>query len=204
MQFPNYVSFRNAVLKMIDGDNVNSQVISQDSLDLLIQLGESRASRELRCSAMEADLAVTIVDGKAAIPDDLLELKIVWFDPTKPLEIVAESDLRKRSQYASGNTRQVAQAGDHLIFLPGATDGDVLRGRYYARPPSLTTGAMPGAFTRYPEVYLFAVLAESAPFLGEDDRIPTWEGLYGKWLSAAQAQERLRIYSGSPLRIKAR
>ena len=30
------------------------------------------------------------------------------------------------------------------------------------------TGALPGSFTRYPEVYLFATLAESAPFIGED------------------------------------
>lgn len=203
MAFANYTAFRTAVLKLIDGDNVNSHSIDQDTLDLLIQLGEARVYRELRCSAMEAPLSVTVAGGEAAIPDDLIELKTAWFDPGQPLEIVSETDLRKRSR-SGGDVRQVAQAGESLIFLPAATDGQVLEGRYYQRPVDLKTGPLPATFTRYGEVYLYAALAESAPFIGDDDRIPMWNATYQAWLDSANAQERNRIFSGSPLRQKVR
>lgn len=205
MAFANYTAFRTAVLKLIDGDNVNSRSIDQDTLDLLIQLGEARVYRELRCSAMEAPLSVTVAGGEAAIPDDLIELKIAWFDPVKPLEIVSEQDLRTRMRTWQGSpVRQVAQAGESLIFLPAATDGQVLEGRYYQRPVDLKTGPLPAAFTRYGEVYLYAALAESAPFVGDDDRIPMWNATYQAWLDSAHAQEARRIYAGSRLRQKAR
>lgn len=204
MAFANYTDFRTSVYKMIDGDNVNSQSIDQDTLDLLISLGESRVYRELRCSAMEAPLSVVIAGGEAAIPSDLIELKIVWFENDRPLEIVSENDLRKRIRGpVGGNVRQVAQAGESLIFLPTAADGTTLEGRYYQRPPALAT-ALPGAFTRYSEVFLYAALAESAPFIGDDERIQMWNATYQAWLDSANTQERMRVYSGSPLRQKAR
>lgn len=205
MTFSTYADFRTGVLKMIDGDNVNSQALAQDTLDLLIALGESRVYRELRCSAMEADLSATVAAGKAPIPADLIALKIAWFSEDRPLEIVSERDMRKRSRGQFGSdVRQVAQAGESLIFLPPATDGEVLEGRYYQRPAALKTGAMPGAFVRYPEVYLYGALAESAPFIGDDDRIPMWNQTYQAWLDSANATENHRIYSGSQLRMKAR
>lgn len=204
MSFANYADFRTGVLKLIDGDNVNSQSLAQDTLDMLISLGEARVYRELRCSAMEADLSAVVAAGKAPIPADLIELKIAWFSDDRPLEIVSERDLRSRSRGMSGNQpRQVAQAGESLVFLPGATNGAVLSGRYYRRPPPLIT-ALPAAFVRYSEVYLFAALASSAIFIGDDDRIPVWEGIYTGWLDSANAQENHRIYSGSQLRTKAR
>lgn len=205
MAFSTYAEFRTAVLKLIDGDNVNSQALNQDTLDLLISLGEARVYRELRCSAMEAPLSAVIAGGEAAIPDDLIELKIVWFENDRPLEIVSERDLRARSRGNTGSpVRQVAQAGDSLIFLPAATDGSTLEGRYYQRGAPLKSGAVPGAFTRYGEVYLYAALAESAPFVGDDDRIPMWNATYQAWLDSANATENHRIYSGSQLRTKAR
>lgn len=204
MAFANYTAFRTAVLKMIDGDNVNSQSLNQDTLDLLIQLGEARTYRELRCSAMEADLSVTVAGGVAPIPADLIELKIAWFDPHDPLDVVAEEDLRRQSRDRSGTVREIAQAGENLIFLPPAADGEVLEGRYYARPADLKTGPLPAVFTRYGEVFLYAALAESAPFIGDDERIPMWNATYQAWLDSANAQERSRIYSGSRLRQKSR
>lgn len=204
MTFSTYADFRTGVLKFIDGDNVNSQALAQDTLDLLIALGESRVYRELRCSAMEADLSATVAAGKAPIPTDLIALKIAWFDDDRPLEIVSERDMRSRSRGNTGSdVRQVAQAGESLIFLPAATDGEVLEGRYYQRPPALAT-ALPASFVRYPEVYLYAALAESAPFIGDDDRIPMWNQTYQAWLDSANATENNRIYSGSQLRMKAR
>lgn len=40
MNFANYADFRTAVLKFIDGDDVNSGSINQATLDLMIATGE--------------------------------------------------------------------------------------------------------------------------------------------------------------------
>lgn len=209
MQFANYPEFRIAVLKMIDGDDV-SQSFSTETLDLLIALGESLIytgdddHAPLRASTMQADLTGTTAANAVALPTDCLDLEIVWFDPDKPLDAVSENELRAKAQWNhGGDVRQFAQAGETLIFGPDAADGQAIGGRYYKRPADIKLG-LHSTFNRYPELFLFAALAESAPFLGEDARLPVWKKLYAGRLEGANSTERNRVYSGSRLRQKVR
>jgi len=209
MQFSNYAEFRTAVLRMIDGDDV-STTFSTQTLDLLIALGESRVydgvpgTSGLRASTMQAPLVGTVASNAVALPSDCLELEIVWFDPDKPLEAVSESDLRARSRWnTGGDARQYAQSGDSIIFAPEQSNGLSVGGRYFQRPTDIKDG-LHATFNRYPEVFLFGALAESAPFLGEDDRIPMWEAMFLRWLTGANATERNRVFAGSKLRQKVR
>jgi hypothetical protein len=211
MQFANYSDFRTWVLKMIDGDDANTGAIAQDTLDLLIAMGESRVyhgtdrQAGLRASSMQAALTGVVASNAVALPTDCLALEIVWFDPEKPLEAVSESDLRDRSRWNhGGDVRQYAQSGDTLIFAPEASDGANIGGRYYKRPADILTGGLHATFNRYPEVFLFGALSESAPFLGEDSRLTMWRGLLDGWLNSSNAIERNRAYSGSRLIQKAR
>lgn len=210
MQFSNYTDFRTWVLKMIDGDDANTGSLAQDTLDLLIAMGESRVYQGtaqiggLRASSMQTALTGAVAANAVPLPTDCLSLEIVWFDPEKPLEAVSESDLRDRSRWnRGGDVRQYAQSGDTLIFAPEAVNGAEIGGRYYQRPDDIADG-LHATFNRYPEVYLFGALAESAPFLGDDSRLPMWEMLFGKWLMRANETERNRAYSGSRLVQKAR
>lgn len=213
MQFANYAEFRTAVLKMIDGDDV-STTFSIDTLDLLIALGEStvyagsydargRVHEGLRASSMQAALTGSTASNAVALPSDCLALEIVWFDATKPLDAMTESDLRAKNR-SGGDVREYAQAGDSLIFSPAAANGQAIGGRYYKRPIDIKTGGLHATFNRYPEVYLFAALAESAPFLGEDTRLPLWKTLFLEKLDGANKIERLRAYEGSRLTQKVR
>jgi len=199
VNFATYQDFRVAVQTLIDGDDVLSD-IAPDTLDIIIGLGETRVYRDLRASTMETALALTVTANAAPLPADCIALNIVWFDPEKPLEIVSESDLRSRMTGLNGGTvRKCAQAGETVIFSPQATDGDVLAGRYYARPVGLET-ALNSTFVRYPELFLYASLCESAPFLGEQARLPVWEATYGRLMGSAMSQESHRVFSGSQLR----
>lgn len=209
MQFANYPEFRLAVLKMIDGDDVSTS-FSLETLDLLIGLGETRAYHGvpgiegLRASSMQAALTGSVASNAVALPTDCLALEIVWFDPAKPLEAVAENELRDKARWNhGGDVRQYAQAGESLIFGPDATNGAAIGGRYYKRPADIKT-ALNATFNRYPELFLFAALAESAPFLGEDARIPMWEAMFVRWLNAANSIERNRAFEGSRLTQKVR
>lgn len=200
MNFATYNDFRVTVQQLIDGDDGTTSDISPATVDLIVGLGEVRVYRELRATTMEAPLSLTVTSNAATLPTDCIALSIVWFDPEKPLEVVSESDLRSRSRFmGGGDVRKCAQAGQAVIFSPTATDGSVLAGRYYQRPVDIKT-ALNSTFTRYPELFVYAALCESAPFLGEEPRMGMWESIYGRLMGSAMAQENHRVYSGSQLR----
>lgn len=210
MQFANYTDYRSTVLTMLDGDD-SSGSIKQTTLDVLIALGESRVyagdntETGLRASTMVADLTGTALDNKVALPADCLALDAVWFDDGKPLEATSESDLRGRLRYSGGgDARRYAMAGDALVFSPEVDDGAVIGGRYYQKPADIKTGGLHATFNRYPELYLYGALCESAPFLGEDSRLPMWKQLFTEWLMRANRAERQRGFDGSRLSMKAR
>lgn len=211
MAFSTYNEFRVAFQLLLDGDEVAGSILPE-TLDLMISLGEAMVHYgdpdgrvgPLRASSMEASLSVAVAANAVALPADCMELVTVYFDGEKPLDVVQEQDLRDRLKWMTGGpVRKCAQAGDSLIFSPTAADGTTLLGRYYAKPEPLAEG-LHVTFNRYPELYLYAALSCAAPFLGDDARIPVWQGFYRSLLSACNMQERLRAYNGSRLRQVAR
>lgn len=210
MQFADYNAFRADVQRLIEGDD-NASSFSVNTLDLLIGLGEYKVHHGdavtpgLRASTMLRDLSVAVASNEAALPSDMLELKEVRFSGEKPLEIVPLDRLRRlQEDYASaGSTvRYCAQDGDSLVFWPEAS-GTVV-GSYYAEPEALEsiTWANATTFARYPALYIFAALAESAPFIGEDARLPMWEAKYRSLADGANHSERMRVYGGGRLRTR--
>lgn len=215
MPWATYQQFRVAVQLMIDGDDVSPSVMSPGTLDTMISLGEAlvfggneAGIPPLRASSMLASFADVPSDGNEVadnavdLPADCLELDALWFDPEQPLEALSEAELRPKLSWG-GDVRYFAQAGDTLIFAPAASDGDELLGRYYAKPGSLKD-ELHTTFVRYPELFLYAALYSSAPFLGYDKRIPVWQNYYRSLLAQANHSERMRVYSGSRLRVRAR
>lgn len=211
MAFANYPAFRVAIQQLIEGDELSS-TFSTDVLDTIISMAEGRVyhgdsmTAGLRASSMVAALSATVADNAAALPDDLLELKEVWFSGERPLELIAPDKLRmlEADGQSAGAARYCAQDGDTLRFWPEAS-GDVA-GRYYARPEPLATVTWAEAttFARYPEVFVYASLYEAAMFLGMDAKMPLWEARYRQLAEGANHSERMRAYAGSPLRMRAR
>lgn len=201
MQFANYEAFRANVGFLIDGDDISADFSTQ-TFDLIISMAESRVYRDLRASSMVAPLSVAITNNAAPLPADLIELKEVWLDSSRPLELVTLDRLRRLS--GGGTTTYAAQDGDTLVFWPEASG--TLEGRYYARPDDLKTGtwANQTTFARYPELFVYASLVEAGPFLGFSDRVQVWEMKYREALQNAIRDENLRALGGSPLRVRVR
>jgi hypothetical protein len=205
MTFADYPAFRVALQWLIEGDEL-TDTFSTDVLDLIVGLGEQRVYRDLRASTMLADLSVAVSANAATLPAGLLALKEVRFSGERPLEILPLDRLRtlEADGTSTGDARFCAQDGDTLRFWPEAS-GTVL-GRYYARPADLktVTWAQATTFARYPEVFIYASLVEAVPFLGMADKLPVWEGKYQQALANAQQDERVRVLSGGPLRMRTR
>jgi hypothetical protein len=217
MNFANYTDFRTTVLKMTDGDDANSTALSQPTLDLLIALGEQAVwygmtgpqGEEipgLRCADMEADLSLTVASNLAPLPADCIEVIRVQQTGEYPMSYVAEEEVLRQIKTAgtAGEARQYSQQGRNLIFWPTLADNAAVGGRYYKKFADISGGILHDAFNRYPDLWLYAALAESSPFLGEDARIALWKAQYKGRLLAANRAEQMRAPSGSRLTMRTR
>lgn len=206
MQFANYTDFRNAVLRMIDGDDSLGS-IKTDTLDLLIGMGEERVYHGdgdvpgLRTGDMEAALSLPVTANAATLPTDCLELVRVQFAGQVPLDYLPTQEVADRLRHGGGTPRFYTEQGRTLTFYPAASG--TVEGRYYQRPTDIKLG-LSAVFVRYPALFLYAALAESAPFIGEDDRLPMWKSQWAGWMRTAQTAERNRATAGSRLRMRSR
>lgn len=154
-------------------------------LDDLITIAEKRIEREVQTHDMETALAVTITgSGTAAIPADFLSLKNAYVDltGTPPLVNASAEQIRQNrtlGSYRIGVPKYIAQEGSNFIFWPTPQAQYVIKGAYYARPGTLSS-AVYTMFTNNPDLYLYAALAETAPFLKDDKRVALWEAQYQK------------------------
>jgi hypothetical protein len=198
-----YAQIREKVRLLIEGDDIGN-TFNTDTLDLLISFGENRVYRNLRADTMRTISApITPVANIVAIPADLLQLTRVIVG-TRDVEIIDEWRMQALldSSATAQDTLFCAHNPDGLIFFPENTADVTLH--YYAKPASLASAGESTTYNRYPEVFLFAAVAESAPFLGEDARIQIWEGKFQQYMADADQNERWRVNSGSPLRTRVR
>jgi hypothetical protein len=199
-----YAQIRERVRLLIEGDEIGT-TFSTDTLDLLISMGENRVYRNLKASTMyTVSSALNATSNVLAIPSAVLNLEKVIIDG-KEVEV---TDLWRVNAHIDNNdtaadTIYCAQRGDNLVFWPAISDTTDVYLYYYAKPTALAT-SVNSTYERYPELFLYAAVSESAPFLGEDNRIPIWEGRYMVALNDADRLERWRAYSGSQLRIRSR
>ncbi len=204
MQFANYAAFREAVQTLLDGDDISQSDLSVATLDLLIGLGEITVYRDIRSSTQDAALSLTVTSNTATLPADFLELKgapnvagnlVPEFAPWEAIENLIQTGAR-----TAGHAVYYGFQGDTMIFYP-VLDGAVVSGRYYKRFNDIGTG-LNALFNRHPDIFLYASLAESAPFLGELPRLPIWKENYNTKIQAANEQERRRITRGSKLQTR--
>lgn len=207
MNFANYGDFRNKFQQMFDGDDVSQSDISANVLDLIIGAGEQRIYRELRSSTQEAALSITVTNNAAPLPADFLELKgspyigngfaTARFVPAQQLQDAIQLNT---NTLTSGPTFFSFQS-DAMIFYPPQPNAAVIKGTYYKRFADIST-ALNALFTRHSDLFLYAALAECAPFLGEMTRLPVWEKKYLDLVQSANEQERRRVTRGSKLQTR--
>src|SRR5207245_669632 len=185
MNFATYAAFRTAVQQLLDGDDISQSDLSVPVLDLMISAGEQRLYRELRSSTQDTALSVTTTNNLATLPSDFLELRGAPYIAKKvvatyaPWEAVQNQIQQQSSNISVSNPIRYTFQSDKLLFYPTQADGTSVTGQYYKRFADLS-GGLNALFIRHPDVFLYAALAESAPFVGETTRLQIWEGKYGQ------------------------
>lgn len=201
MAFTDLAAFRLSITTWLDvGSN-----ISNSQLDDLITVSENKVAKSLRVRQMETALAATLGStGTAAVPTDYIEAKFAYMNQgannvvrleRKPASWIYE---KYPDRTTSGTEQFFARDGSNFIFGERGTQGRIMTGSYYAKPTAMSS-TINSVFSAYPEVYLFAALSESEPFIGRDQRVPMWESKYQQMLRLANQSDKDEYFSGSPL-----
>ena len=176
-----------------------------------ITLTESRLNRELRVREMvNTDTTTTTVAGTQSysLPSGFLEASAVIYqsNPYRTLRFMANGDFYRQYNVTqtSGLPTFFTIVGENILLGVAPDSAQTLQIDFYktltALSESNTTNTI---LTNYPELYLYGALAESSPFLMQDERLNTWAGLYKEALANANLSSEKGSITSSPMQMSA-
>ena len=201
MGLANFGELKTSIAALLNRSDLTSKI--PDFVTVL----EARVNREVkfRNRRMEASSALAYSGtDEATLPTDYLEARtVVWqSSPRVRLELMSPSvfettyptDTPGTPQHYTiyGSTLQVGP-------FPNSTVGATLR--YYQRLTSLSADSDTNwLLTYHPDVYLYGSALESAPYLGEDNRIQVWLGFFDRAAAELCGEDARARWSGAPIR----
>jgi hypothetical protein len=147
-----------------------------------IVLAESEMKRRLRRATVRADFTVDAL--AKTTPADLAELRSMYPrsgtpSEDKPIRICTPemlAEIRARNSAALGRPAGVAVMAGQFVFAPAPDQNYTFEIFYYSKLVPLTAQAPSSTlFTEAPDLYLYGLLLQAAPYLENDERIPVWE-----------------------------
>lgn len=197
---PTYAELKTALTNWLRRSDLTSY------LDDLILMGEKWIFRKARTKDMETALSGTIASGVLAVPNDYVALKFAYVNgsPTTPLQPKSASWIYNAyPDRSSLDTPQfIARDQGNFIFGPYPDSTYSILGTYYKRLAAVASSAN-ALFTANPDLYLFAALAEAAPFLKNDSRVTLWTAKRDAILQDVNSEDKEGAYGDGPLAVTA-
>lgn len=181
-------------------------------LDTFIELAESRIARDLRLREMEnIDTSITSVSGTQSydLPTGYLEMRYVAYqtNPYTFLTFLAPPDFMRvyNAGEGSGTPSHYTIIGSKIYLGMQPDAAKVLELGFFKRPTGLSAvNTSNDILTNFPDIYLYSCLAESEPFLMNDERLQVWASLYKEAVETANNSAQRGRASGAPLNMTAR
>lgn len=170
-----------------------------------ISIAERRMSADLVARDMDVNYPFTMTAGvnTVATPTDMVEVRrmmITSTDPKRPLVYVTPDQLATKYPYSTVSEPEVFTAiGGNFEFGPIPDSNYSCSVVYRQMIPSLAANGTNWLITKWPHAYLYATLCASAPYLGQDQRVPVWEQEYQK---AVENINSVDWYSGSSMVVR--
>jgi hypothetical protein len=204
MALGNYAELKDSIADWLNRTDLTNVIPD------FITLAEAQLNKEVRNRKMIKRATATIDSQYSAVPADWLQTVdfVVEANPVVTLEFITNEQLDKlRRTYTSGGTPKFYTiVGQELEVLP-IPDSGTLTGEitYYSKIPSLSaTNTTNWLINSSPDIYLYATLLQSAPYLVDDARISVWASLYQKLVKDLEiADQRARV-GDSTLKMKAK
>ena len=206
MALDTYNELKLEIASFLNRDDLTSQ------LDTFIDLAETRHARDLRIREMEAvDTSITTVAGTQEynLPDGYLELRYAMLQtsPYTTLQYMSPTDFFRVYNAGAGNGLPVYYTiiGKKINLGHVPDDANVLELGFFKRATALsTTNTTNDILTNFPDLYLYGALAETSPFLMQDERLAVWSSLYKEGVKTANESAQRGRVSSAPLQMSAR
>lgn len=197
MALSNYTELQASVATWMNRSDLNTQIVD------FISIGESNIATDVRMREMlaSANLVIAPLTNTVALPASWLEFKSVSLASAQ-LEYVIPEMLRKRKLLSLGFTNNYSIEGLNLLINGTQSAAQTINTQYYKRLDALSVTPTNFLLTQYPQVYLYAALAQAALFMIDDPRAATWESAYKSAVAKAMASNSKALISGGSLRIR--
>jgi hypothetical protein len=180
-------------------------------LDTFIDLAETRHARDLRLREMETvDTSTTTVSGTQSydLPTGYLEMRYVLLqtNPYTLLNYMAPPDFFRvyNAGEGSGSPIYYTIVGGKIYLGNQPDSADVLELGFFKKPTALSSSSTTNdILTNFPDLYLYAALAESEPFLMNDERLQIWATLYKEGVKTSNEAAQRGRTSGATLQMSA-
>ena len=169
-----------------------------------IALCEAKIRRKLkRKTIRNASWAITLE--YQPLPNDCSEMRSIRLVSSmsyldKPIALVtpeALSDHRAAFQNIAGRPQWASVVDGNLLFVPKPDQSYVADITYFEKFTSLNSASSNSILAESPDIYLYGVLMEAAPYLEHEERIPVWENRFENAIADAEVQLNREEYAGS-------
>jgi hypothetical protein len=180
MAISTYAELKSAVADWLNRSDLTSAISN------FVALAEAQINRDerLHSTAGVTRGTLSVSSQFTALPSGYLKFLSVNVDGDRdyPLEAVSLYEIDEiRASQPSGTPRAYCIVGTDLEIAPVPSTATTLEIAYQAKVPALTDVATTNwLLTSHPDIYLYATLMQSAPYLHEDERVAVWASMYDK------------------------
>ena len=159
-----------------------------------ITLAEARLNRVLAVSDMETEdsLTLNVSSSTIALPTGAQSAIALWVTTYNPRDkltykLPQELPVTTSAGYPSFWTID----SGFIKFDKPADQSYAVAFRYYTKFQLSGSSATNWLLTKHPDLYLFAALMETAPYLGNDARIPVWQSRFEMALKEVKDEDHM-------------
>jgi len=188
------------------GDELNREDLSS-VIPTWISLAEATFNRMLRHRRMLCRATAELDTQFTALPSDFLEAKNIQLNtsPVSSLEFVTLEYADKLRQSLSGGTpRYYTILGDTIEVVPTPSAAQTIELVYYKKITALSsTNTSNWVLAYHPDLYFYASLQHSAPYLKDDQRLDIWSVITSNLIDQINRESDVAEHSGATLKIRA-
>ena len=206
MALDTYANLKTEISSFLNRDDLTAQI------DTFIDLAETRHARDLRIREMETvDTSITTVAGTQSydLPTGYLELRYAMLQtsPYTMLQYMSPADFFRVYNAGEGSGMPVYYTivGKKIYLGHSPDSANVLELGFFQRATALSSSNTTNdILTNFPDLYLYGSLAETSPFLMQDERLAVWSSLYKEGVRTANESAQRGRVSAAPLQMSAR
>ena len=206
MALDTYANLKTEIASFLNRDDLTAQI------DTFIDLAETRHARDLRIREMETvDTSITTVAGTQSydLPTGYLELRYAMLQtsPYTMLQYMTPADFFRVYNEGEGTGMPVYYTivGKKIYLGHSPDSANVLELGFFQRATELSSSNTKNdILTNFPDLYLYGSLAETSPFLMQDERLAVWSSLYKEGVRTANESAQRGRVSAAPLQMSAR